>query len=327
MRRTKNQHFISQVEQRLNTCNPGARPANQRIYEFKIEDRDERILRLTNAKGNLIENNLSMLDLFSFDVDRDIRLNFEEAFGRYEAQIRANTKSILLAHATGSSEISAEVFNLFVAKLMNFIRNPYSIAKVLNTFGLVADHHPTDPVVYDAYVRILTGRKPHQEYLCNELGISDDQYKTWLRLMFMLLTPMADGFPNFLEASQRSLFEAKTHEVIVHVHKYDEHKCLLSDRGFSSPIDQNLHLSFDFNLTSSAFIRYVFLDYKTVLGGELPESIRRGLELGPKLVKVSYQSNDLPALDIFHRRVIEQSYKNVYCSGKTAYGATILPPL
>jgi hypothetical protein len=36
---TKNHHVVSQVEQRLNALNSGARPENQRIYEFEIVDR------------------------------------------------------------------------------------------------------------------------------------------------------------------------------------------------------------------------------------------------------------------------------------------------
>jgi hypothetical protein len=193
---TKNQHFISQIEQRLNACNPNAASANPRIYEFQIVDRDKHILRLADAKGKSIKNNLSMLDLFSFDVDKDknTRINFEQAFDRYESQMRANTESILLARAKGTSDIGTELFNLFVAKLVNFIRNPFSVTKVVNTFGRFAEHHPTNPAIYDTYIRTMTGRQPHQAHLCHELGISDDQYKTWLRLLLMLLTPMADGY-------------------------------------------------------------------------------------------------------------------------------------
>lgn len=200
---TKNQHFISQIEQRLNACNPNAAPAYQRIYEFKIVDRDNHVLRLMNNNGKGIESNLSMFDLFSFDVDKDknIRINFEHAFHRYESQMPANTERILLAHSKGDSNISSEVFNLFVAKLVNFIRNPYSVAKVVNTFGCFAEVHPTNPAIYDTYVRTLTGRRPHQAHLCRSLDISDDQYKTWLRLLFMLLIPMVDGITNFLESS------------------------------------------------------------------------------------------------------------------------------
>jgi hypothetical protein len=327
---TKNQHFISRVEQRLNACNPSATPANQRIYEFQIVDRDKHILRLVDARGKSVENNLSMLDLFSFDVDKDknIRLNFEQAFSRYESQMWANTESVLLAHSTGDSNIATELFNLFVAKLVNFIRNPYSVTKVVNTFGRFTDLHPTNPAIYETYARTMIGRQPHQAHLCHTLGISDDQYKTWLRLLFMLLTPMMGGSQtNFLEDSIQALFGREEEAILVHVHKYDDQRCLLSDRGFSSPIEQGKHMAFDFNLCENSFIRFLFLDYKTVLGREMPEFIKRGLQRGPKVVRVTYQKNDLPALDVFHRRVIEQSYEHVYSSEKVVYSATVLPPV
>ena len=84
---TKNQHFVSQVEQRFNALNPAALPENQRIYEFEIVDRDEHQVRLVTLKGRRISNSLSMFDLFSFDVaDSGVRANLERVFGNYEAR-------------------------------------------------------------------------------------------------------------------------------------------------------------------------------------------------------------------------------------------------
>jgi hypothetical protein len=68
---TKHQHYISQVEQRLNTSTPDAKPENQRIFAFDLLDRDARIARLTHPRGRPIASNLSMYDLYSFDVDKD----------------------------------------------------------------------------------------------------------------------------------------------------------------------------------------------------------------------------------------------------------------
>jgi hypothetical protein len=53
----------------LNALNPNACPENQRIYEFESVDRDRREVRLTRKNGRPIADNLSMFDLFSFDVD------------------------------------------------------------------------------------------------------------------------------------------------------------------------------------------------------------------------------------------------------------------
>lgn len=140
----------------------------------------------------------------------------------------------------------------------------------------------------------------------------------------MLLTPMADGSSDFLEESIKSLFEGEDDALFVHVHKYSQQRCLLSDRGFSWPIEQGKHMAFDFNLGANAFARYAFLDYETVLGRPMPEFIKRGLIGEPKIVRVSYLTDDLQALDVFHRRVIEQAHGHVYCSAKDVYSATVL---
>lgn len=86
---TRQQHFISQMEQRLNASNPAANPENQRIYEFKVVDREQHVLELTDVRGKSIAKTLSMFDLFSFDVDKnsDTRANFEAVFYRYESRL------------------------------------------------------------------------------------------------------------------------------------------------------------------------------------------------------------------------------------------------
>ena len=65
---TRNQHFISQVEQKLNCINPSLPRDRRRIYKFKIDDREELTFNLVNPLGVKIENNLSFNDLYTFDV-------------------------------------------------------------------------------------------------------------------------------------------------------------------------------------------------------------------------------------------------------------------
>jgi hypothetical protein len=323
---TKNQHFLSQVEQRLNALNPAARPENQRIYEFEIVDREQHHVRLVETNGRRISNSLSMFDLFSFDVaDNGLRANLERVFGVYEAKIGELTAKLLRAHAAQSNAVHQEIFDLFVAKMVNFIRNPFSVAKVLNTFGVMGQHHPTDPHIYAQYERILTGRRPQQKFLCAKLGISDEQYGAWLRVLFLLLTPLADGHDTMLEQALRALFEDRDHALHIHVHTYSTERCLLSDRGWTVPVPEDKHLVFDFNLSAQAFIRYAFLDYEAALGRPLPPMIRHGLSLGPKLVQVFYQHDHLESLDVFHRRIIEQSFERVLCSGRAPYSVIVLP--
>lgn len=197
---TRNQHFLTQGEQRLNALNPQAASNNLRIYSFKLVDRENYLLEPESPRGRPIGSNLSLFDLFSFDVldDSNLRLNFESLFHRYEKYIEIHTNSLLAKLNTGDSDIKAEIIDLFAAKLLNFVRNPFCIQKVLNTFPGIVNYNPTDPTLFASYQRIVTGKKPQQEYLCSTLGISDAQYVEWLRLLFMLLTPMASGHLNFV---------------------------------------------------------------------------------------------------------------------------------
>ncbi len=326
--RTKRQHYISQVEQRLNAINPEAKLRNQRIYEFEIVDRDQHIARLSSDKGRAISAALSMFDIFSFDVDTDgaTRANFEDAFSHYERQLMTMTAALLRAHQAQSSEVAQELSGLFIAKMVNFIRNPYSVVKMINTFGVLAQLTPANPTIHAAYQRILNGRRPQQAFLCKKLGISDEQYSIWLRLLFMLLTPLADGVSNLFEQALNSLLVQRDHALHVHIHVYQTERCLVSDRGVTSPIPQEAHLVFDFNLSAHAFIRYAFLDYHAMLGRRAPADILAGLQRGPKQVQVSYLTDDYSALDVFHRRVVEQSYRRIYCSTTQPYGVVVRQP-
>jgi hypothetical protein len=231
---TRNQHFLTRVEQKLNAMNPQADARKLRIYTFEVVDRENYTLALESQNGRLIGSNLSLFDLFSFDVPGGsrLRLNFESLFHKYEAHIEAHTKSLLAKLNARNGDIKAEIIDLFAAKLLNFVRNPFSVVKVLNSFPGIATYDPVDPTLLADYRRIVSGRKPHQAYLCAQLGISDAQYVEWLRLLFMLLMPMAEGRPNFFEETIKNLLENRKMHVAAFVCEYD------SDRwtgGSASP--------------------------------------------------------------------------------------------
>ena len=69
----------------------------------------------------------------------------------------------------GSGDIKTEIINLFAAKMLNFVRNPFSIVKVLNSFPGLAGYDPTDPALLADYRRVVSGRRPQQAHLCAEL--------------------------------------------------------------------------------------------------------------------------------------------------------------
>lgn len=317
---TVNQHFLSRVEQRLNAANPAARPENQRIYEFEIADRDARILRLVKDSGRSIQTTLSTLDLFSFDVDssQGIRANFEGLFERYEHNLSDLTAAVMENDASAAYNA---MYPLFLAKMMNFIRNPYSVHKVLGTFGTLATVHPTDLEVCRVYERILHGRRPHQKYLCDIFEISDEQYGAWLRVIFLLLERLKDGHKNMLEQSLFSLYFAKDTHTTVDVYRYETERCLLCDRGTSTPLPEEHGLVLDFNLRCDAFIRYGFYKFNASIACPPPDVVA-SIMRGPKFVHADRHANDLVQLAIFNQRVVDQAHSRVFCATKDPYGVT-----
>jgi len=319
--KTRNQHFVSQTEQRLNVANPNASPSDYRIYSFTIVDRESYEIALEEPKGSLIRSNLSMLDLFTFDTeDKQLRHNFESLFHRHESQVALHTKGLLAKLKANSNDIAEELVEIFAAKMLNFLRNPFCIQKVLNTFPGVASYHPTDPVLLARFYRIIAGIKPQQAYLCNTLGITTAQYNEWLRMLFLLLMPAKNGQLTLYEGIVRALVEDKKRYIGVFVGDYDNHCCLLSDRGYSQPLpDDNNGLSFSFNLCSSAFIQYIFVDPRKLLEGKAsPEFLDAALANREKLpmsnLHVTQIRNHIPMLAQYNRRVVEQCHSRVYCS-------------
>jgi hypothetical protein len=323
---TANQHFLSRAEQQLNALNPNALLTNQRIYSFSLTDREAHQIVLDDARGRSISSTLALRDLFSFSViegDRD-RLNLEAMFGQYEVGIKFNTIELLRKLRSGDSNIKKEVIELFVAKLMNFLRNPYSIQKVLNTIGGLLAYHPTDPELLDRYRAVLEGRKPHQEYLCRQLGIDAATYQRWLAALFMALFRPAPDVPNLMEGIVKGLLESPSNSPQAAVFQFvDEHsdkRCLLSDRGYVTLLPESQGLSLSFNLNSTAFINYTFFDIDQFAAGKVPPRVIELYKTQPKNLHVQFVSNNLDALVTYNRNAVYQCAHGVYCSSTSVYG-------
>ena len=316
-----NQHFLSQVEQRLNAINPNAKLKNQRIYAFDLQDRESYKISLRFNNGVKIHNTLSLDDLFSFDVIEKIdkRYNFELLFHKYDTTIKCST-SMLLEKIKHKHDIKKEIFNIFSSKFLNFIRNPYSIKKVINTFPDLLKYTPTNQEDYKNFNRIINGKKPHQNYLCMQLDISDQDYIDWLTIIFMLLSHFQLDQPNFMEEMVKNLYENPNVFVIVYIYTYNDKSCLLSDRGYSIPIPGEDHMAFDFNLCSNAFIRYVFGEVNKLAPYDTPEKLLESYKTSPKVVRVHNSPNDLDALAQYHRHVVYQCHSTVYNSNLECYG-------
>ena len=327
---TKNQHYLPQVEQRMNASNPDARPNRQRIYSFKLLDREQLTLQLEHPKGRLISENLAIRDLFSFDVaaNMNLRMNFEALFGEHEAKVYTTTQRILarlqadgdawenkLTHIR-DADFQRDLRELFMAKILNFARNPYSIPKVLNTFGSLVNYTPTSPEKLIYFNRILNGRRPHQQWLCGELGISDRDYVNWLKVLFMLFVEYDLNGSTMLHGMVKEMFEAKQQVAGVMVCTYADPVCLISDRAFSTNIQKDGIDGFDFNVTSRAFVRYMF-GHVGALAPHAPPHLVKNYRRAPEELLFHYRKNDMALLGSFNRNLIYQSAHRVYSAVKT----------
>lgn len=326
---TKNQHFISQIEQRLNCINPNQTDKKKKIYSFYINDPIRESLQIDTPSLLSIKSNLSLEDLFSFHVDKKAqkRLNFENLFSKYESTLKKNTYSLIykLRNNNGNN-IKSEIIQIFSAKLLNFLRNPYCVEKIINTFGTGLTYRPTDPDLNSYYEKILIGTKPHQNYLCHQIGISHIKYTEWLCLIFNMLSTMRNGNYEIclFDSIINSLFCSPDIHVNVSVYFSRNTNCLLSDRGFTSLIPENTpHTSLAFNLCGKSFIHYTFTGLREYAKEKnIPDAIINSLqhfrtEISTPLISTTYRENDIQTTAIYNKRVIEQCHRNVYCCVKS----------
>jgi hypothetical protein len=144
----------------------------------------------------------------------------------------------------------------------------------------------------------------------------------------MTLFRLAPNEPNIMEGIIKGIFENRSTFPMVCVYRYDttddDKRCLISDRGYSSPIRQEDHLSFSFNLCSRAFIAYIFgaIDALEPTKRAAPELVEE-FKKRRKGVGVIPSVNDFDALARYNRNVVYQCHHAVYSSSAIVYGVTV----
>jgi len=320
---TRKQHFLSQVEQRFNSINPNADKDKQRIYSFSLKNRDSYMVTMDSKKGINISNNLQILHLFSFDILEECiyRDNFENLFESYESSIKGNTNSLIAKLEDSESDIQSEIINIFRSKILNSIRNPYSIEKNLNTFSDIKGLYPTDDMHCKSFNRVLEGKNPQQNYICKILGITEKNYRDWLAALFMLLNPMEEEKVNFLDKVIIRIFENPNLYTRVYIYTYDEKSCLLSDRGFNLYEEDN-NMIWEFNLCSNIFVSYCFTDIENS-DLNIEEEVLNYLKIKPKEVSLAIRNNDLRALEKYNKRTVSFCHEHVFGASKEYEGITL----
>lgn len=257
---TRNQHYVSQVEQKLNSIDPSVDKKKRRIYEFESLNRDAQEYKICVEDGVKIEKNLTFNDLYSLEIfDDGTRDNFEKYFCQLEEKIEELTKEVL-----ASEQLDKEILlTLFNAKLMNVIRNPYCILSTINTYLFFCDYTPIDEYLENHFNKIKT-MNPNENLLL-KLGINGEQYKSWLKIIFYMVVPIElnNGKTlNFSKELIKNIFNPENMCIAINLAIHDKEVCLLSDRGHVdwSATLQDSGFGYEFNLTKHAFIHFIFIE-------------------------------------------------------------------
>lgn len=246
---TYNQHFVSQAEQRLNSCSADAQSPKAEIYSFDIIDRDQGKIRLN--KKNKIQNNLAFSDLFTLArISETERLNFEHLFGRYEANYPSQVSTLRAWIATARDKVEytsngidlkniegcdfsiflEAIKNIYTYKLLNWLRNPYKISEVIKTFDKFTDLTINKKNAISLYTALTKKNQAEEKYICDTFSISTKEYKKWIRLLLLFLYSEKDE-PSSLQGMVEEFFKADECSHLIFVLLSDQSCALLSDTG------------------------------------------------------------------------------------------------
>lgn len=321
--RTRNQHYISQVEQKLNCIDPSVDRQKRRIYQFESLNRESQEYNLSNEIGVKIEKNLSFDDLYSLEIfDDATRDNFEQFFSQLEYQIENLTNEVLT-----NKELDNDVLlTLFNAKLMNVIRNPYCILSTLNTYSDLCNYNPTDQKIAQYFVKI--NMLEVSKSILSEYCISQEQFRQWLKIIFYMVVPIklpsGESYSFMLKVIEK-IFNLENNHVSIVLATHQNQICLLSDRAhvdFSEALPGN-SFAYEFNLTKNAFIHFCFMSNDLENLNQLakvPEYILATLKksgiskLSQASLTIDKYTNEDALFSYYNARVIYQCHKYFYAA-------------
>lgn len=321
--KTRNQHYVSQVEQKLNCIDSSMPKEKRRIYQFESINRESQEYVLSDERGVKIEKNLSFDDLYSLEIlDDTTRDNFEQYFSKLESKIEELTKEVL-----ASEQLDKDILlTLFNAKLINVIRNPYCILSTINTYFNLCNYTPVDQNLAHYFGKIDTLEVP--ESVLSEFSINKIQFRKWLKIIFYMVVPikLSNGnYLNFASEIIKNIFNPENMCIEINLAIHEREVCLLSDRGhvdFSKAIQGN-GFGYQFNLTKNAFINFSFIENNLDNLNEflnIPEELltimkKRGMnKLDRPILRINKFINEDSLFRVYNSRIMYQCHKHFYAA-------------
>ena len=326
---SRNHHYISQVEQRLNAIDKTVKPENQRIYKFSVLSHAPAQIKNNDATGVKIEKNLSRKDLYALKtLDEGGQHNLEDAFSAYEDGISKITNSLLKKiEDPAAVNFENELLRLYCLKLINVIRNPHCIKRTLEMFRELHGVLPGNEVLKAHFISLDGANRPQVARICSEFNISKDEYLSWLKLIYLLILQPLDQGLNLIEHLIKSVFDNKNISKDFHIYQYkDDYQdagVLICDRGL---IDQQ-HIEGAqlqmFNLDANTFVTVLFVDIINQKIIPMPPEFSE-LNFGQaNVAKISIKKNDLASLERYNNLCVAVAHSNVYCSSANPYGVVV----
>ncbi|HEU4818466.1 hypothetical protein [Janthinobacterium sp.] len=320
---TENQHFIAQAVQGLNA----APSENGKISHIQVYRRvGENTISLVNKGGLPIRHNLALLDLYTFDLTGSLRRNFESLFQRYEEDLPRKTLSLVKKIRANTLDLHDEIISIIGSKMLDFIRNPYSIHKCLAMFPNFATFHPTSAESNEIYQRIWDGNNPRQERICRLLGITSFEYRRWLVTIFMLTYEHPGMSETFLDQIIHSLITSRENYAATHFFIYDRPAVLLSDRSFNE-IDNEKIFAMEFHASAELIVTFMVLnlnewEFKKPLK-ITKKSIDAFKNFREPMLQAFIVKNEEEILKSYNQRTVAYCHQNVYGVAKSFPGIKI----
>ncbi|QIC16467.1 hypothetical protein G3341_12580 [Providencia vermicola] len=332
---TKNQHFVSQVEQRENSCNKNASNKNQEIFKYTRVDESQ----FDDGKRVKISTNQSDFDLFTLAKKDSQRKNLENLMGNLESNYLTIVDKIEKScenHKNGVNIFFTEIDDIkkvLELKFLTRFRNPYLIKETLRLISFTKNFILDDDRHLEALIALHKAEN-NIDFLSKKYGVTKDEYISWLNTLVGLLLPIKGG--SLLSGMVNEFFEASEFGKKVFIYYYDNEGVLLPDCGTLDIAESDM-ITYGFNLTSKIFIllampvckdiasfkvkqrsdaemNQLINDLKIKYPNITNEAIQRYLEFEKQFnakTSITYAGNNTQMLDVFNfgvKRLSKQYY-------------------
>jgi hypothetical protein len=358
-------HFYSCAELRMNAVDPEKDREHAEIFRFRIMSREPPILQLVKNDPVLIESQMCIKDLFSFDSSGRMRKNFERFFEIYEHKIEEAVRKLRekidpiasrlagggtrdLSHDKSLDDI---LFDIWVLKFINFGRNPYGVRKFLNSLPpTIQNLAPTDPDYRRIYNLIDNLNKQECASKLNKLRISLEEYKEWLKALFILLLPIENShtqrnarFRTPIEEIAFHLFHDDLQYRFVRIDVLSESSpvsFLVSDRAYFYSSQTADRMDLHFNVTSKIAMSFMSVNLDQGRQQSIEEARRLFPSLAPSQLHDMIEQlrveiattlqkhlfvDDKEWAKWFNQATIYQAHDHVFCNQRDVFGAKVLP--